>query len=148
MPTLTTLTDFPVFGDLTREQLMLLDATARDVRHRAGELLFTEGAPAWGCWLITSGEVELETGAPGGGRLVIDTLGPGDVLGWSWLVAPHHWHHTAKARTDVTAVLLDTDRLKNFAATDPGLGYAVTKALFGVLLSRLQATRARLAGGA
>lgn len=145
MPTLTELSRFPAFADLTEEQLMLLDATARDVRLSAGERIFGEGEPAWGCWLITSGEVDLEAIAPGG-HIVLDTLGPGDILGWSWLVPPHQWHFTAKARTEVTAVLLDTDRVKNFAETDPGLGYAVTTALFGVLLARLQATRARLAG--
>ena len=27
----------------------------------------------------------------------VQTIGPGDALGWSWLFAPHRWHFTARA---------------------------------------------------
>ncbi|MEV0646301.1 cyclic nucleotide-binding domain-containing protein [Phytomonospora sp. NPDC050363] len=140
MATLTELGAFALFQDLERDHLAQVAATARDVRYRTGDRLFDEGTPAWGCWLITSGRVALDDGT----SPAVESLSAGDVLGWSWLVPPYRWHFTATAVTDVTAILLDTDRLKNFTDADPSLGHAVTKALFAVLLSRLQATRARL----
>ncbi|MEV0646405.1 cyclic nucleotide-binding domain-containing protein [Phytomonospora sp. NPDC050363] len=139
MPSLSELKGFAPFRDFQRSHLAQLAATARDVHYRPGDRLFKEGTPAWGCWLITSGQVILD--AEGA---VLETLGAGDLVGWSWLVPPHRWHFGATAVTDVSAIVLDTDRLKNFAEGDPGLGYAVTRTLFSVLLQRLQATRFRL----
>ena len=147
MPLLTEIAEFAPFRSLEPEHLAQIVATARDARYKAGERIFSESTPAWGCWIITGGHVALTTALPGQGTTTIDTLGAGDLLGWSWLVEPYRWHFTATALTDVTAIRLDTDRLKNFAETDPGLGYAVMKALFAVLLDRLQATRARTREG-
>lgn len=147
MPSLTELAGFAPFREFDPHHLAQVAATARDITYRPGDRLFKEGTPAWGCWLITSGHVALDAKGHGGCETNVETLGTGDVLGWSWLVAPYRWHFSATALTGVTAILLDTDRLKNFAEDDPGLGYAVSRALFGVLLHRLQATRARLLGG-
>lgn len=143
MPLFTDIAAFAPFRNLEPAHLALIVATARDARYKAGERVFGEGEPAWGCWILTRGHVALTTALPGRGTVTIDTLGTGDLLGWSWLVEPYRWHFTATALTDVTAILLDTDRLKNFAEEDPGLGYEVMRALFAVLLDRLQATRAR-----
>ena len=74
----------------------------------------------------------------------MQTIGAGDVLGWSWLVPPHHWHFGATATTAVTAVRLDTAALRGMGEDDPALGYQVALALMSALLSRLQSTRARL----
>ena len=143
MPSLTELNAFAPFRDLEPSHLAQVAATARDIRYRPGDRLFNEGGTAWGCWLITAGNVALDAELPGRGDTNVETLGAGDLVGWSWLTPPYRWHFTATALTDVRALLLDTDRLKNFADTDPSLGYAITKAMFGILLDRLQATRAR-----
>jgi len=74
----------------------------------------------------------------------VQTLGPGDVLGWSWLVPPHYWQFTATALTSVTAVELDTAELQALAEADPALGYPLALTLFEVVVARLQSTRSRL----
>jgi CRP/FNR family transcriptional regulator, cyclic AMP receptor protein len=66
------------------------------------------------------------------------------VIGWSWLVPPHHWQFTARASGPVSAVHLDTDALQLLAEQDPALGYPLALGLFEVVLARLQHTRARL----
>jgi CRP/FNR family transcriptional regulator, cyclic AMP receptor protein len=86
----------------------------------------------------------LTTEVPGRGAVVVQTLGPGDVLGWSWLIAPHRWHFRAVAIEPVTALELDTARLQALADQDPALGYPLTLGLFAAMLDRLQSTRARL----
>jgi CRP/FNR family cyclic AMP-dependent transcriptional regulator len=82
--------------------------------------------------------------APGRGAIVIQAFGPGDVLGWSWLVPPRRWHFGAVAVDEVHAVALDTTRLQALADADPALGYPFALGLFEALLQRLQSTRARL----
>ena len=66
------------------------------------------------------------------------------MLGWSWLIPPCQWQFGARAVDDVTAVRLDTARLKAMADQDPALGYALVLTLFQAVAHRLQATRARL----
>ena len=138
------LTRFPMFDRLTPDQLADVAQTTRQVYHPAGTQLFEEGQDASGCWLIGSGQVALATAVPGRGQVVVQTLGGGDVLGWSWLVPPHHWHFTATVTQDMTAVELDTPRLTVLADRDPALGYPLALGLFEILLTRLQNTRLRL----
>ena len=138
------LAGFGVLDRLTAEQRATVAQTARDVEIPSGTRLFDEGQAASGCWLIRSGKVALETSVPARGQIVVQTLGAGDVLGWSWLVPPHHWHFTATAVGPVSAILLETARLRALAEDDPALGYPLALGLLEVLLARLQSTRARL----
>ena len=135
---------FLPFDRLTAGQRAAVASTARQVRIDSGQPIFEEDQPAVGCWLIQTGHVELSTHIPGRGSVVVQTLGPGDLLGLSWLVPPHRWHFTATAVEPTTATKLDTDRLRRLAADDPSLGYPLVLALFEELLTRLQSTRARL----
>jgi CRP/FNR family transcriptional regulator, cyclic AMP receptor protein len=136
--------DFPVLARLSAGELARLSAAARTVRFDARERVFCEGQQAEGCWLIHHGRVALDVFIPGRGLVVVQTLGAGDVLGWSWLVPPYRWHFGASATEPTTATLLDTAQLRSLADVDPGFGYALSRTLFEMMLHRLQATRARL----
>jgi len=144
MPIIDELAGFAPFDRLTAAQRGAVADLARDVTVAAGTRLFEEGQEAEGCWLIRSGQIALETAVPGRGQVVVQTLGAGDVLGWSWLVPPHRWQFSAIANAAVAAVVLDTDRLKDLAEHDPVLGYPLALGLLEVVLGRLQSTRARL----
>jgi CRP-like cAMP-binding protein len=129
---------------LDTAQQALVAGTAREVRFDRGQRLFEEGRPAVGCWVVRDGRVALDAHVPGRGTVVVQTLGPGDVVGWSWLVRPHRWQFGAMAATDTVACELDTDRLRELADRDPALGYALALRVAETVLDRLQATRARL----
>ena len=135
---------FAPFGRLTADQLAAVAGLARDVAYADLTTIFAEGEPAAGCWLIRAGQVALATQIPGRGDVVVQTLGAGDVLGWSWLVPPHHWHFSATATGPVSAIQLDTGRLRALAEHDTSLGYPLSLGLFENLLARLQSTRSRL----
>ncbi|HZE38334.1 MAG TPA: cyclic nucleotide-binding domain-containing protein [Stackebrandtia sp.] len=132
------LTGFEFFSTLTDEELSLVGATGREVTYQAGQRLFHEGTHARGCWVIERGLVDIDDGT-----VVVDSLGPGDVIGWSWLLPPHLWHFGAVTVSDVSAVYLDTDRLSRFLDSEPELGYRFVKKVCEVLLRRLQAARRR-----
>ena len=135
---------FPVFAQLPDAELDLIASTARTVRFAARQRLFSEGQPAHGCWLIEDGRVALDMAVPGRGQVVLQTLGPGDVLGWSWLVPPYRWHYGAATVLPTAATELDTEQLRVLAERDPRFGYTLVLTLFEAVLQRLQATRARL----
>jgi CRP/FNR family transcriptional regulator, cyclic AMP receptor protein len=137
------LAGFALLSRLTWGQRELVARLAREVTFARGTTIFNEGQAADGCWLIHEGRVALETFVPGRGPVVVQTLGPGDVLGWSWLVPPYRWQFTARASEQVAAAELDTARLRELADTDPALGYPLALGLMDAVSARLQATRSR-----
>ena len=139
-----TLTDSPLLSGMSSAQLALVEASATEVSFTTGERVFAEGQPANGCWLLFRGCVALDATIPGRGQVIVQTLGPGDVLGWSWLTPPYRWHFGARALEPTAAILLDTGQLRALAEQDPSFGYALATRLLVVALDRLQATRARL----
>ena len=110
----------------------------------AGDLLFHEGEPANTFWILRHGRVALELHSPNRGSLLIETLDPGEVLGWSWLFPPFRWHFDARALTDVRAVAVDGACLRGKCDADPAFGYELMRRFSRVMVERLQATRVRL----
>jgi len=74
----------------------------------------------------------------------IQDLGPGDVLGWSWLFPPFVWHLQARALEPTGAVVLDGAHLLIAAERNGNFGYELMKRVAQVLIHRLQATRKQL----
>jgi CRP-like cAMP-binding protein len=135
---------FAVLARLSPGQRAAVAQAAREVSFPAGAVLFAEGGPAARCWLIRDGRVALETRVPGRAPVVVHTLGPGDLVGWSWLIPPHQWQYTAVARGAVLAAELDAARLRALADADPALGYPLALGLLEAATARLQSTRPRL----
>jgi CRP-like cAMP-binding protein len=117
---------------------------ARNVSLHQGELLIAEGGPADTFYLIRRGLVSIEIHSPGRGSIVIETVGPGGTVGWSWLVKPYRWQFDVRAVEPVGAIAVDGICLREKAETDPEVGYLLMKRVASVLLERLQMTRIRL----
>ncbi|MEV8523892.1 cyclic nucleotide-binding domain-containing protein [Streptomyces sp. NPDC052000] len=124
-----------------REQLMLL---AREVSFAAGERVFNEGSKADRFWIIRTGTVDLDLHVPGRRAVVVETLDAGKMLGWSWLVPPHHWHLGAEASSPVRAYEFDAAAVRDLCAKDPALDHELCTYVSGVLARRLRSTRVRL----
>ena len=132
------------FAGLNSEYLTLLSGCASNVVFAADSFLFREGEPAETFYLIREGKVALEIAAPGRGALVVQTLGPGDVAGFSWLFDPHRWEFDGRAVERVLAVRMDGACLRGKCDADPRLGYELMQRFAGLMTSRLQATRLQL----
>ncbi|MER6984658.1 cyclic nucleotide-binding domain-containing protein, partial [Streptomyces carpinensis] len=102
-----------------RRQLMRL---AREVSIPQGTRMFHEGAVADRFWIIRTGSVELDTHVPGRRRATIETLGHNELVGISWLFAPHVWHLGATAATPVRAYEFDAKAVRSLCQDDAALG--------------------------
>ncbi len=136
----------PFLRGMSLDQLGVLAETARDVRFPARYRLFEDGGNANRFWLIQSGHVSLDLHIPGEGPVVIETIGMGELLGWSWLFAPYRWAFGAVAVTAVEAFEFDAPAVRERCAADPWLGYELGQRITQVLAKRLLATRIRLIG--
>lgn len=134
----------PFVAGLTDYQLQRLEQCAMRSLFHAGNRLFREGDPADRFWLIVRGKVNLDFSVPDRGDILVDTLGPGSVLGWSWLFPPYRWHFGAVAVETTLTVELDGAGVRQLCDRDPALGYALATRSNQVLMDRLQATRLRL----
>jgi len=132
------------FAGLEPAYLSLLAGCAANEVFPADSFLFREGDPAETFYLIREGKLALEIAAPGRGALVVQTLGPGDVAGFSWLIAPHHWEFDGRAVERVLAVRMDGACLRGKCDADPRLGYELMRRFAGLSAARLQATRLQL----
>lgn len=127
--------------------LEALAAAASDVRFPAGHRIFEEGRFAGRFWLIQSGRVALDMSVPGDGRVVVDRVGMGELLGCSWLFPPYRWAFGAFCASPVEAFEFEASAVRARFAADPVFGYELTRRLVPVLAGRLQATRGRLIAG-
>jgi CRP-like cAMP-binding protein len=134
----------PVLSDLPGDTAALVSGCARHVVVGSGLRLLREGEPASSLYLLRRGRVSLELRTPGRGVLVVETLGPGDALGWSWLFPPYRWQFDARALEPVGAIEVDAACFRAKMEADPAFGYALVKRLTFIMLQRLQATRRRL----
>ena len=132
------------FGALAPQHRELIAGCARNRTFEAGTYLMREGDPADAFFVVRSGDVALEAYSPQGGATTVETIHDGDLLGWSWLVAPHRTMFDARALGTVHAIDFDGACLRGKLEQDPALGYDVLRLFTTVIVERLQNTRVRL----
>jgi CRP-like cAMP-binding protein len=129
---------------LSERHRALLASGSRPFSAGPGELLAREGETATTFFLIQAGRVALDLHAPGRGVTSIQTVGPGEVVGWSWLVPPHRWQFDCRAVDAVRGLAFDGRWLREKCEQDHELGYQLLRQFVAVLANRLAATRVRL----
>ncbi|MFE0042827.1 Crp/Fnr family transcriptional regulator [Streptomyces albireticuli] len=124
-----------------RDRLMTL---AREVSFPEDTRIFEEQGRADRFWIIRSGAVTLDLRVPGRRVAAVETLGTGDLLGWSWMFPPYEWGFGAEALSPVRAYEFDGGEARALCEEDPALGFAVVRAVAEILGHRLRAARTRL----
>ncbi len=113
-------------------------------KFESGELIFREGETANRFYLIESGKVVLESAGDAGAAVTIDTIGAGDLLGWSWLFPPYVWQFSARALEPTNAIFFYGTVLREHCDADPSLGFELFKRMGEVMIKRLQSARTHL----
>jgi len=138
------LRDHKFFAGLSPEYLALLAGCASTAVFPAGSYLFTEGELAESFYVIRDGKVALEVAAPGHAVLTVQTLGAGEVAGFSWLIQPHRWEFDGRALDRVRAIRVNGVCLRAKCDEDPRFGYELMRRFAQLTAARLQATRLQL----
>ena len=134
----------PFFKGLNTRQLKLLTSSALEMKFETGATIFEEGSPANRFYLILKGRVVLSSEMEDRNMIPIQTLGPGNDLGWSWLFPPYSIHFTARALEPTTTIFFYGTRLREQCEQDHELGYQIMKRIAEVTTQSLQATQRRL----
>jgi CRP/FNR family cyclic AMP-dependent transcriptional regulator len=140
----TILADHPFFQGMSPDHMQLIAGCATMARFSAGERIFNAGEAAEHFYLVRHGTVALEIIVPGRGYVPIQTVGEGEILGWSWLFPPYRWHFDARALGLMRVFAFNGKCLREKCEQDHDLGYELMKRFAQVMAHRLQATRLQL----
>lgn len=140
----TLLKEHPFFRDFQPAALALLAGCARNERFEAGQWIMRQGDPAERFYIVRHGDVAVEVGVPAKGRIVLQTLHDGEILGWSWLVPPYRCSFDARALTLVRTVSLDATCLRRKMEENHELGYRLLQRFVPVMAERLTAARLQM----
>ncbi|MEO7931591.1 MAG: Crp/Fnr family transcriptional regulator [Chthoniobacterales bacterium] len=110
---------------------------AMRTRFKKGEIIFRENEGADRFYIIENGYIDLGYFGPGEDQL-IETLGPGEVLGYSWMFEPYRWQSDAKAASDVEAIFCYATPLRALCENDPQMGWELTTWCAAILQKRLR----------
>jgi CRP/FNR family cyclic AMP-dependent transcriptional regulator len=137
--------EHPFLRGLSENHLKKLADSAMRVRYRAGDMIFREGDPANRFYLLINGRVTLETHRDEK-RIIVQTIGGGDVLGWSWLFAPYYTHFDARVVEPTEAMFFYATPLRDACEEDHDLGYEMLNRIASVLIKRLISAERQLVG--
>jgi CRP-like cAMP-binding protein len=124
-----------------RERLLRI---AREVNFPPDARLFEEGGHADRFWIVRNGTAALDMHVPGRRAPVVETLGVGDLIGWSWMFEPFVWQLGAATVTPLKTYEFDAVAVRLMCLDDAVFGRAVEHWVGRVLAHRLQAARTRL----
>jgi len=130
----TVIANLPLFNGLTDAQLEGLASIIVDKPYEKGELIFFEGTPAKGFYVVAKGHVKIYKSAPDGREAVLHVFGPGEPFGevavFQGGTYPAHAVTVEKSRL----LFLPREALVSRIASDPTLALN----MMGALSSRLR----------
>jgi CRP/FNR family cyclic AMP-dependent transcriptional regulator len=135
----------PYFAGISDESLKQLAMIAEEKKYPANTRIINEGDPASHMLLIVKGEVHIQYLLGNGELRTVDTLGKGDVLGWSALIEPYKMSAHCTTVKDTELVGLDAVKLRQMCEKDSLLGFRLTTHIAKLLAHRLESARVQLA---
>jgi len=131
----------PFFENLPEPYLTLIASHASLRTYTTQQRVFQQDATADEFFVVRDGKVALEVPAISGKPLNLQTVGAGQLLGWSWLIPPYRWLFDARALEPSTLVVVDGKKLRAACDDDPRLGYDLLRRFAVLMGARLSAAR-------
>lgn len=138
------LLEHPFFKGMKEADIRSVAECGKDVAFEKGQVIFRQNEVAVRFFVIQEGTVALEVQSAEQDPLVIQTLGEGSVLGWSWIFPNEEWKFSARVIDPVKAIVIDTRCLHGKVENDDSLGSELFRRFAGIMVERLQATRMQL----
>jgi len=129
----------PLFADLPEEDLERLCRMAEQVRYRAGQVVFEEGAKGDRAYVIEEGRIEIVKSSAGR-EVLLAVRDRGEVIGELALLEESPRMASARAQTDALLVAIQKEQLDALVRTSP----SAANAMFHTVLARWRATESML----
>jgi CRP/FNR family cyclic AMP-dependent transcriptional regulator len=136
--------DIQFLHDFPDDYLEPLASVARVQDYPAGAIAFREGQKETRLYLIIKGVVSLEFCTPGLGCKRFQTVGAGELLGWSPILGLTEVTATARVLEPAKLLVIDAHQLAALCEHNPRFGYEFMRRTALALSHRLSATRLQL----
>lgn len=133
---LETLRRVPIFHGLTETELKFLAERAVPRSYSKGELLFTEGDPCTGLFVIESGRVRIFKSSPNGREQVLTVEGPGNSVAELPLFDGGNYPASTAALNDAKVYFISRQDFHSLCLVHPQVPLKVLKVV-GARLRRL-----------
>ena len=134
----------PFFHGMPREFVHAISTEATERTYVADDMIAREGAEADVFYLVLDGKVALELEAADRPPITVQTVGPGEVVGWSWLIPPHRWRFNVRALKPTRLLSIDGGVIRRTVHAHPDWGFEFLIRFLPVLSERLENTRVQL----
>ena len=134
----------PFTAGLGGSERRRLASFAREVSAATDEVLIREGEPTPFLGIVTSGRVALRMRLPGRLPITVMTVEPGDIVGWSAVLAPYRATSTVVAVEPTELIALDGPPLRLALESDEDLAAALYPRILRSVARRLEGTRLQL----
>lgn len=139
----TELGGITLFAGLPESDLKQLASAADRRRLSDTEILFAQGEPAGTLYVVVDGGLILR--ATGNGRsVIVQTLGPGDVVGWVAMREGATTLSTGRAVGRTTVIAIPVEPIIDLAAGASSESRLLVRRLIGLAAEHLEASRAQL----
>jgi len=137
--------EHPFLRGLIHEHLQILSDHAMRVHFDSGDVIFHKGDPANRFYLLMTGRVAIEDESRNHeNRVTVQTIGAGDVLGWSWFFPPYYFGFDARALEPTQMMFFYGTRLRDLCEENPDLGYELLKRVAKIVIQRLNSVEKQL----
>lgn len=130
------LRQFKIFEALEDEDFEAIARIVRVREYEVAEKLTAEGAPADYLYLFVKGRAAVKVRGSDGRQVLIDELGPGDLLGWGAITEPHVYTASAWTTKPSDVIVIDGKRLRDLCEANKRIGYQVAKSIGEVISKR------------
>jgi len=138
------LSGLALFAGLEQAYLQFLADCARQRSLGRDDVLFKYGTPADQFFLVVRGAISVEVPAIQGPPVGLQSPGPGEVLGWSWLIPPYRWNFQARAVEPSEVIEFDGKAVLERCERDPAFGYEILKRFSALMSERLEFARRKM----
>jgi len=152
------LTGFSFFSDIDSGTLETISKKSEILEFKAGDVIFHHEAPSTHFYGLLEGEVDLilvfkdkvlktdieyeeaihATMVDEEKAIIVDTVAPGQVFGWSSIVGPGKRTVTAECSEPSRVISIPADELRAMFEKDHTLGYLVMRRLSDIIAKRLR----------
>jgi len=127
-----------LFEPLSDAQIEELASRTRRRTLIAGETLLSQNAQATELFVVEHGLLAIKLAVSGGRVVSSAEAGPGQLVGWSSLAAPHAYFAEVVAATDGVVLALSAADVEEVLLREPAAGYAMMKRIAGLISMRLR----------
>ena len=133
-----------LFG-LSEQEIAALTPLCHQIDTLEAATVFSEGTPATHLYVITEGQVALQKSmrapyAVWPHRTTVAVCQPGELIGWSALIAPFKYTLSALAWSPTTLLRSKSSSLCRTLEAQPELGFKVIRSVSAVVSRRLKQT--------